>query len=680
MSASPKVKARLKELRETIAHHDYLYHGLDQPEIADYEYDQLFRELLDLEAKYPELQSSDSPALRVGGKPLEQFEKQKHRRPMLSLQNSYSLEDIEAFDERLRRALGSNEKIEYFCEPKLDGLAVELIYENALLTGALTRGDGETGENVISNIRTLKSLPLRLKEDPQSEIFEVRGEVLILKEDFRRLNESQQEAGAITFANPRNAAAGTIRQLDPSITATRPLRMYCYAPGFVSQHSARSQMEYLQKIRELGLPTVGVSEIKKLSPKSGLASLAQGFEEAQKYYESIQKLRHDLPFEIDGIVIKVNSFHLQEELGTIARSPRWANAAKFKPERALTSIKEIITQVGRTGALTPVAIMEPVKVGGVTITNATLHNQEEIERKDVREGDTVWVHRAGDVIPEIIEVDLSKRPKNSKPFKLPTDCPSCDEPVVLPEGEVVYRCMNPVCPAKLKESLIHFVSRKAMNIEKLGEKIVAQLLDSGLIRSYSDIYRLNEEKILSLDRQGEKSTQNILKSIEKSKSTTMSRFIYALGIRHVGEQTARTLTSHFGSLEAFMKASPEELIEVPDIGPKVAESISEALSQKTLQKEIKDLLSLGIEFEKPKTSKRGSALKGLNIVVTGTLPLGRDEIKELIISQGGKSSSSVSKKTDYVLAGESAGSKLDKANELGVKVLGWDEFQELVGL
>ncbi len=678
MSATAQIKQKLEKLRAEIAHHDHQYHVLDQPEIGDYEYDQLFQELLKLEAQYPELQTPDSPALRVGGKPLGQFEKIKHRKPMLSLQNSYSIEDIAAFDERVHRALGSSGNIEYFCEPKLDGLAVELIYENGILVGALTRGDGEVGENVISNIRTLKSLPLRLRESPNSEIFEIRGEVLILKNDFKTLNEAQEEAGSITFANPRNAAAGTIRQLDPGIVATRPLKMFCYSYGFVSKLPVQTQSEFMQLLKKLGLPTVGIEKLKKLSPKAGLATQVTGFKEAQEYYNQIQELRHELPFEIDGIVIKVNSLRLQEELGTIARSPRWANAAKFKPERALTKVKQIVVQVGRTGALTPVAIMEPVKVGGVQITHATLHNQEEVQRKDVRVGDSVWIHRAGDVIPEIIEVDLTKRPEKSKAFKMPKDCPACGSEAVLVEGEVVTRCMNPVCPAKLKESLVHFVSRKAMNIEKLGDKIIAQLLEKGLVSSFSDIYRLKETDLLKLERQGEKSAQNIVASITKSKKTSLNRFIYALGIRHVGEQTARTLASHFRSLENFVAATPEELVTVPDVGPTMAESIADTLMQKTLKKEIHDLIKLGIEFEASTAQPKSEALKGLNIVITGSLPVERDQIKEMILSAGGKSSSSVSKNTDYVLAGEAAGSKLEKAQELGVAVLSWDDFQKLL--
>lgn len=678
MSKNTKVEKRIQELKQQISHHDYLYHSLDQPEISDYNYDRLFEELKKLEDQYPEFKTPDSPTLRVGGQPLEFFEKVRHRRPMLSLQNSYSIEDIEAFDERIRRALGTRDDLEYFCEPKLDGLAVELIYENSVLTSALTRGDGETGENIYSNVRTLKSVPLRLRKDPNSEIFEIRGEILMTKEDFKKLNEAQQESGGITFANPRNAAAGTVRQLDPNIAATRPLRMFCYAPGYTSKPPAKNQIEYLKLLKDLGLQTVGISELKKLSPRTGLASLVEGSKKAQEYYKQIEDLRHDLPFEIDGIVIKVNSFHLQEELGTVARSPRWANAAKFKPERTLTQIENIQVQVGRTGALTPVAIMKPAKVGGVTITNATLHNQEEIQRKDVRIGDSVWIHRAGDVIPEVIEVDLSKRPKNSKPFKMPDHCPSCNEPVVLPEGEVVLRCMNPICPAQVREGLVHFVSRKAMNIDKLGEKIVTQMLDEGLITGYSDLYRLKKDDILKMERQGEKSAENIIKSIEKSKKSTLPRFIYALGIRHVGEQTARTLAAHFGSLDEILKAKEEDFIHVPDIGPKVAESLAESLRKKTLQKEIKELLKLGVHFEQTSQSKKGDKLKGLNIVVTGTLPMGREEIKELILRMGGKSSSSVSKNTDYVLAGESAGSKLDKAQELGIPVLNWEEFQEIL--
>jgi DNA ligase (NAD+) len=666
---------QIADLRAQIREHDYLYYVLDQPKISDYEYDKLFKELQSLEERHPELISPDSPTRRVGGEALEKFTKRDHRRPMISLQNTYNEDEILEFDERVKKFLGDDSDVEYFCEPKLDGLAVELVYEDGQLVSALTRGDGQTGEEVISNIRTLRSVPLRLKAAKPPPILEVRGEVLMNKKDFAKLNEAQQESGLMTFANPRNAAAGSLRQLDPRITAARALRMFCYAPGVVDGIKVRSQQEWIDLLCEFGLPTlrdVACEGFKLLQKLEGPGS-------AVAFYRRIDELRHKLPFEIDGVVIKVNNFALQEELGTVARSPRWATAAKFKPEAATTVIKEIVVQVGRTGALTPVAIMEPVRVGGVTVTNASLHNQDEIDRKDARVGDTVLVHRAGDVIPEIVSVVLDKRPAKSKPFKLPSKCPSCGEPVIQAEGEVILRCVNQLCPAIVVEALKHFASKRAMDIDKLGDRLIEQLVEAKLISKFSDLYRLTKEDLLSLERQGEKSASNIIESIAASKKTTLQRLLHALGIRFVGETTARALADHFGDIGSLMKASAAELLEVPDIGPKVAEAITSAFARAVLRKEIEALLNLGVKPAAPKrASAKGGALAGLNIVVTGTLPMDRDEVKDLIAEHGGKSASSVSKNTNYVLAGDAAGSKLDKARELGVPVIGWDEFQALL--
>lgn len=680
------VKDRIHQLRAQIQEHDYNYFVLDRPVITDFEYDKLFRELQDIESAHPELVTPDSPTQRIGAQALEAFEKVAHRRPMLSLANTYSVDEVREFDERIKKFLESDQDIEYFCELKFDGLAIELVYEKGRLTGALTRGDGSVGEDVLNNVRTIRTIPLTLK-DSAPDLLEVRGEVLMFKQDFARLNEAQQEAGVVPFANPRNAAAGAIRQLDPKITRQRHLRMFCYAPGVIEGLKIQSQADWLSYLSKHGLPTLssaGWSEVKKhlksgFSPGAPLAAVCKGVEEAIDYYQSILKVRHELPFDIDGVVIKVNSYALQDRLGTIARSPRWASAAKFPPEQATTVVENIVVQVGRTGALTPVAVMKPVKVGGVTVSNATLHNQSEIDRKDIRIGDTVIVQRAGDVIPEVVEVVLAKRKPHSHPFRIPQDCPVCGEPAVLPEGEVVTRCVNSLCPAILNESLKHFASRRAMNIEDLGDKIIEQMTSQGLVSSFADLYRLTKEDILSLPRQGDKSAQNIFDSIERSRHTTLARFIYALGIRFVGEQTAKSLANHFKTLDAFLETTEEQLIEVEDIGPKVAASIIMRLKNKEFRRELKRLIENGVEIEKPKKASADSQiLQGLSIVITGSLPKGRDEIKDLIISLGGKSPGSVSKNTSYVLAGDEAGSKLDKAQELGVPVLDWEAFQKLI--
>ena len=611
---------------------------------------------------------------------------------MLSLQNSFSPEDILAFDERVKKNLNTASDVQYFCEPKLDGLAVELVYENGLLVNALTRGDGHIGEIILANIKTLKSLPLKLHGSKPPPLFEVRGEVLMFKSDFVRLNEAQEEAGQQYFANPRNAAAGSIRQLDPRVTAQRSLRMFCYAPGSIDGIKVKAQKEFLLLLNKLGLPTVGVTSEKdfakfKSDAKSNLKKgqmpalgyVCDNAAGAVEYYHFINEVRHQLPFDIDGTVVKVNSFDLQTELGTVARSPRWATAAKFKPEQAETQVEDIIVQVGRTGALTPVAIMTPVKVGGVTVANATLHNQDEIDRKDVRVGDWVVIQRAGDVIPEVVSVNLKKRSKHSEPFVMPNRCPACNHPVVRPEGEAVTRCVNSLCPAVIKETLKHFVSRRAMNIDKLGDKIVEQLNDVGLVKNFSDIYKLRFEQLIDLERMGEKSANNLLESIQASKQTTLARFIFSLGIRHVGEQTARILAGHFGSIDRLAHTSIEELTEVEDVGPVVAGSIYQAFQDADLLKEIQDLCKLGVEFEAPsQTAKQDQTLEGLSIVVTGTLPEDRNQIKDLIIKHGGKSPGSVSKNTHYVLAGENAGSKLDKAQELSVPVIDWETFQDML--
>lgn len=692
-------KKKIEKLRAEIRTHDYNYYVLSRPTITDQEYDELFRDLQALEKEHPELVTPDSPTQRVSEMAVDAFEKIEHRLPMLSLANSYSPEDLCAFDERVRKALERDGDVTYFCEPKFDGLAIELIYEDGLLTGALTRGDGTVGENVISNVKTIRAIPQRLETEKPPKLLEVRGEVLMFKADFAALNESQQELGVVPFANPRNAAAGSLRQLDPKITASRTLRMFAYAPGVVEGVTFKSQQEFEHYVCDLRLPTVGVAdpdepfekfasrtekELKAHAEGKGarppLARACKGADEAVKYYHLIEKVRKLLPFDIDGIVTKVDSFRLQQELGFVARSPRWATAAKFQPEQAETVIREIAVQVGRTGALTPVAIMEPVRVGGVTVTNATLHNQDEIDRKDVRVGDTVVIQRAGDVIPEVVRVVEEKRKKGAKKFTLPDKCPVCGHKVFKMEEEVVLRCVNLLCPAIVKESLKHFVARRAMNIERLGDRMIETLVDEGLVKSFSDLYRLKFDQLIALERQGEKSVQNILDSIEGSKESTLPRLIFALGIRFVGEATAKSLAKHFGTIEALMDASMEQLLEVEDVGEKVAESIKKALSDKTLRKEIVELQKLGVHYEEIKKTERPSStvLEGKKFVVTGTLPIPRDDVKDMIEANGGQVAGSVSKKTDYVIAGEEAGSKLQKAVELGVPVLDWDGFQSLL--
>ncbi|MBC7371087.1 MAG: NAD-dependent DNA ligase LigA [Bdellovibrionaceae bacterium] len=663
-------KKRHEELKKQIAEHDYNYHVLDKPQISDYDYDQLYAELLTLESIDAKLDKSDSPSQRVGSVPLSAFEKVAHRTPMLSLSNSYSPEDISDFDERVKKFLKNDVSITYLAEPKFDGLSMELVYEKGFLIRAITRGDGSVGEDVTQNVKTIKSIPLKLKLAKPPELIEVRGEVLMFKADFAKINEQQQEAGQQTFANPRNAAAGTIRQLDSKIASSRPLRFFAYALGAVEGVDFKTQKELGDYFAKAGIPTAQTSY-------GDLVQVCNGAEEAIEYYHSIEKKRPKLPFDIDGIVIKANSIRLQDDLGLVARSPRWATAAKFKPEQALTIIENIVVQVGRTGALTPVAIMSPVKVGGVTVTNATLHNQEEIDRKDICIGDTVVIQRAGDVIPEIVEVVLAKRPKNAKQFILPNRCPACGTKVDKLEGEVVTRCVNPLCIAKVKESLKHFVARRAMNLDKIGDRLIETLVDEKLVTKFSDLYRLKKSDVLELDRQGEKSADNIIASIEHSKQTTLARFIFGLGVRFVGEQTAKHVADHFVNVENFLGASEEDLLLIPEIGPKVAKAMLEWLSNPLLVKEVKDMMKLGVEFQKPQRSATGS-LSGKSFLITGTLQVKRDDAKDFIEKNGGKILGSVSSKLNFLVVGDDPGSKLDKAQGLGVSVISWDELKGMV--
>ncbi len=661
--ASVKVKKRHTELKKIVSYHNERYHSHDSPEISDFEYDQFFNELLELEKQYNDLDTSDSPSHKVGGKTHQAFQKVKHRQPMLSLSNSYNETDIFDFDERIKKILKSTDPIEYYVELKLDGLSMELIYEHGKLIQAITRGDGEIGEDVTHNIQTITSIP---KTISHSDLLEVRGEVLILKNDFKKMNQLAEENEQPLFANARNAAAGTIRQLDSKIAASRPLSFFAYARGITENWKIQKQSEMTAYFKKLGLPTVD----KKMT------LVTNQLKELADFYHHIESERSQFPFEIDGIVIKVNSIHLQNELGMVARSPRWATAVKFQPEQATTQIENIIIQVGRTGALTPVAIMKPVKVGGVTITNATLHNQDEIDRKDIRIGDTVIVQRAGDVIPEIVSVKKELR-THQLPFIISSICPSCGQTAIKETDEVVLRCVNSNCQSILIESIKHFVSRKAMNMEKVGDKLIESLVTNKIIHSFSDLYFLKAETLLSLERMGEKSVENILQSIQKSKSTQLSRLIYAFGIRYVGEQTAKLIADHYLTMDAFLKTTSEELEKVPEIGTKVSATISNWLQNENIQNEVQKLLKIDFTFEAARRNQSGK-FTGLSFLVTGTLPVKRDQAHEYIESHGGKLLSGVSSKLNYLVVGDDPGSKVEKAQSVGTKIISWQELLDML--
>jgi DNA ligase (NAD+) len=669
-----KIALFMDQLIRDLENANYQYFALEKPQISDFEYDQLLKILEKFEKTYPALKKPDSPTERVGGDAAGPFKKMQHSVPMQSLSNTYNIDEIQSFDERVRKVLDwdENRKVSYLVEPKLDGLAMELIYEKGRLVRALTRGDGVTGEEVTANIRTIKSVPLKLRTDSPPDLLEVRGEILMFKKDFAKLNLQQEEDGDEPFVNPRNAAAGSIRQLDPQIAASRNLRGFFYGFGKVEWGSAKIKNPTTHREMEAIIHQWGI-------PVSSLNTICTGVEAVKEFYTNFEKKRRTLEYEIDGIVIKVNDLNLQRTLGSIAKSPRWAVAAKYQPDQEQTVIERIDIQVGRTGALTPVAIMKPVYVGGVTITHATLHNQDEVDRKDVRVGDTVLVQRAGDVIPEVVSVVLELRPKTSKPFKIPLKCPVCGAKASRAEGEVVIRCENPLCEAKLKESLKHFVSRRAMNVEKLGDKIIEQLVETKLVSNFSDLYRLTHAKLEELPRQGEKSVQNLLASLETSKESTLARLIFAMGIRFVGEQTAKLLAKHFKTLANFLTATEEDLLKVEEVGEKVALSILENLKTKTFVSEMRAIVKLGVNLQVEKIDKKvKQVFDGLTFVITGSLEgLSRDEAKDFIEARGGSVSSSVSKKTNYLLCGEDAGSKLTKAQELGVKVISLEELNKL---
>jgi DNA ligase (NAD+) len=674
------VLARAAELRAQIARHDRLYYELDEPEIPDAEYDRLFRELQALEAEYPALRTADSPTQRVGGKPLDSFAPVRHVVPMLSIRTETDTEASGAlnFDARVRRELGLGAlsedapPVEYAAELKFDGLAINLRYENGVLVLAATRGDGETGEDVTQNVRTIRDVPLALtplttKGQPSlfdapglPEVLEVRGEVYMRRDDFEAFNARAIEAGEKTLVNPRNGAAGSIRQLDPAIAAKRPLSFYAYGLG---------------EVRGWTLPDTHAGVLDALSafglPVSEHRAVCSGGEALAAFHARIAEARPTLPFDIDGVVYKVNSLALQAKMGFVTREPRWAVAHKYPAQEALTTVQDIEVQVGRTGKLTPVARLAPVFVGGVTVTNATLHNESEIRRKDVHVGDTVIVRRAGDVIPEVVSVLSDRRPADARAFSMPSHCPVCGSDVVREEGEVDHRCTGGLyCSAQRKQALLHFAQRRAMDIEGLGDKLVEQLVDGGLIRSLPDLYRLGVLKLAELDRMAVKSAENLVTALEQSKRTTLGRFLFGLGIRHVGEATAKDLARHLGSMDRIMDASVEELAQVPDVGPVVAASIHTFFAQPHNREVVEQLRACGIAWEEGEAQVASGPLVGKTVVLTGTLPtLSRDQAKDLLEAAGAKVAGSVSKKTDFVVAGTDAGSKLTKAQELGINIL-----------
>lgn len=668
-----KIKSRIEQLVRELNEHNYRYHVLDDPIISDAEYDRLFRELQSLEKENPNLVLSDTPTQRVGSDTLDEFKKAPHQVPMLSLANAMGEEEFIDFDTRVKKFLDSskNEDLDYHCELKFDGLSVSLTYENGIFIRGATRGDGSVGEDITENIKTIRAIPLKFRSSKLHipSLLEIRGEVLLPIADFEKLNEEQSKKGLKIFANPRNAAAGSLRQLDSKITASRPLTAFFYGFGAVKSGSRpfKSIDDYQNSLKEWGFPT------------STRRKVCSGTQEVLEFYRKVGAERDSLPFEIDGVVVKLNSLAQLEQAGSIARSPRGMIAFKFPARQETTVIEDIIVQVGRTGALTPVAAVKPVKVGGVKVSRATLHNQDEIDRKDIRIGDTVLIQRAGDVIPEVVQVITEKRSGKEKKFKLPGKCPVCKHEVVREEGEAVTRCPNRFCEAQLKERIRHFASKDALNIEGLGEKIVEQLVDEKIIHEASDLFKLKPNDFLKLEGFAEKSSQNLFDAIQSVRNTELRRLIFALGIRHIGEKASKLLAQKFGSLETLSQSSEDELLEVHEVGTEMAKSVGQFFKDPASKKEVSHLLKY-ITPTAPVVGKKKEGIAGKTFVLTGTLPsLSRGEATELIEHAGGKVSSSVSKKTDYVVAGAEAGSKLDKAQELGVTVLDEDELKALLG-
>jgi DNA ligase (NAD+) len=664
-------RRRALELRRELVEHNHRYHVLDAPIISDAEYDRLLAELKGIEEAHPDLVTPDSPTQRVGAAPADEFAPVRHEMPMLSLENAFGADDLREFDARVRRFLGvrEGEPIAYVAEPKVDGVAVELVYERGVLVLGSTRGDGVTGEDITQNLKTIRSIPLRLRGDAEvvPERVSMRGEVFLPLADFRRHNREREERGEPPFANPRNMAAGSLRQLDPRITAKRPLDV-CFH-GIGAQRGGRrirSQWELLRFLPELGL---------KVNP---LARLCADVEAGVAFYQELEPRRDELPYEIDGVVIKVDDFRLQEELGVKSRAPRWATAVKFASRQETTVVRDIVVQVGRTGVLTPVAVLDPVQVGGVEVRRATLHNLDEVERKDVRIGDTILVGRAGDVIPEVVQVIAERRTGGERRFEMPEHCPVCGSRVVREEGEVAYRCVGLGCPAQLREHLRHFGSRGGMDIEGLGDKLVSQLVDQGLVRDVADLYRLDADTLAGLERMAEKSAANLISAIERSKKVPLHRFLAALGIRHVGEHVARLLADHFGSVESLAAAGVAELEAVSGVGPEVARSVTEFFGDEANRAILARLTAAGVQPQ-AEIERTSNALAGKTFVFTGSLTsMSRQEAEREVLRRGARATGSVSKNTDFVVAGESPGSKAERARDLGVVVLSEDEFRTLL--
>jgi len=665
-----EISRELEQLRARIRRHDYLYYVLDQPEITDAEYDQLYKRLEELEQLHPELVTSDSPTQRVGGSPSPEFGELPHSIPMLSISNVFSEAELIDFDQRTRKAIGIRGQLGYVVEPKLDGVAIELIYQHGALISAATRGDGFVGEDVTANVRTIRSIPLRLVGEGASiSLVEARGEIFMERSHFDELNEERDELGLPAFANPRNAAAGSLRQLDPKVTASRRLRFLAHSMGRIESSLPETHWELLKHLSAMGLP-VNLRHAKR----------CEGVSEALKDYHQLESVRPHLPYEIDGAVVKVDSLDYQHQLGFKTRSPRWAVAFKFQPIQALTRITRIDVGVGRTGSLTPVAVMEPVQVGGVTVSRATLHNQDEIDRKDIREGDTVLIQRAGDVIPEVVRVLPEFRLPENRPYRIPDTCPVCHSKAVRLEGQAVKRCLNVSCPARLKETIKHFASRNAMDIEGLGDKLVDELVTRGLVKTPSDLYFLKMEDLVALPRMGEKSASKLVAAIERSKTVPAERFLYALGIPLVGEFMARTLLENLKSIQGVMNSDAQTVQQLYGVGPEVANSLETFFSEPHNRGTIKKLLEVGVApvkdaFEAPPSEL---PLANKTFVFTGALSIPRSEAKDLVERAGGKVAGTVSKRTDYVVVGEDPGSKRDRAVELGVKVISEKELLKLV--
>ncbi len=660
---------RVRELREIIEYHNYRYYALQDPEVSDQEYDILLKELVDLETAFPHLQSTESPTQRVGAPPASEFARITHSYPMLSLQNAFDEEEVLEFDRRVRKMLGLD-AVEYVAEIKVDGVAVEVIYNGGVLDKASTRGDGYVGEEITNNIKTLKDIPLALESRDGTrvpELLEARGEVFMEKDAFRWLNGQRAKKGQPLFANPRNAASGSLRQLDPRITAKRPLKVFFYGTGIFSGADLAGHWDVLNTLESLGLPV------------NGKRALCGSIEEAIRLHRAIEDDRGGLPFEADGIVLKVNSLRFQEKLGQISRSPRHSIAFKFSPSQGTTVVKDIVVQVGRTGIVTPVASLKPVIIGGVEVKRATLHNMDEIERKDIRIGDTVVVQRAGDVIPEVVKPVLSKRETSAVKFAMPPSCPICGAPIERVEGEAAHRCTGDSCPAKLKESIKHFAGRKGLDIEGLGDKIISLLIGEGVVASPADLFRLSEDDLKDLPRLGEKSARNIVAAIERSRKTTLGRLIFALGIRNVGEHLSNLLADQFGSVDNLMRASYEELLNVKEVGPEAAGSIRAFFSSKEGRDLVSSLMEAGIYFGEKE--RAGESLTGLTFVFTGSLAsMTRDEAKESVLRLGGKVASSVSQKVDMLVAGADPGSKLERAKGLGIRIVTEEEFLTICGV